>query len=134
MNKYALLWCLLQNTWRLEGAAAEFAAPMHAIPCACTTAPAQVVAQGVIQQNGGIRQGAYGPRVEFATGMQFTIRDPKRQRVSPRSMAAYSNGLCQTSCAGSMPAALRARLHASCGAASHHVPCQGALMRSKGQC
>ena len=36
----------------------------------------EVVADGVVKQNGGIGHGAYGDRSTFEAGVQFSITDP----------------------------------------------------------
>jgi hypothetical protein len=61
------------------------------LPCMRTLHPAQVVlalpaypqvvASGVIKQNGGINMGKNGSLMKFDTGVQFTINDPAVMQV-----------------------------------------------------
>ena len=51
----------------------EYQSPLPSTP---PSSVSQVTATSVIKQAGGISQGAFGSRIKFDTGVQFTITDP----------------------------------------------------------
>ncbi|GAB4819908.1 hypothetical protein N2152v2_006954 [Parachlorella kessleri] len=73
-------WTPMVNKWGAAWELGQSPSPPLDFKFQCDSGE-DVVATGVIKQNGGINQGAFAPRLRFDTGVQFTINDPAAQLV-----------------------------------------------------